>query len=228
MGFLERLFRGSDQPERQRRPTTLRPASRPAARTARTDDERAIERYRYLLKTAPPETMEQAHAEAFAQLTPEQRRTVLQELTQTLPESERAAATQAGDDPQALARTATRAEMRQPGTMERTFGGGRQGMMGGGIGGMGMGGMLGGSFLSSIAGVMVGSAIANQFFNDSGYNDESGGGDGEGGEGGDAGAEDTGAGDGGDVGGGDAGGDFGGGDFGGGDFGGGDFGGGDF
>jgi hypothetical protein len=28
-------------------------------------DEQAIARYRYMLKTAPPETIEQAHAEAF-------------------------------------------------------------------------------------------------------------------------------------------------------------------
>ena len=33
-------------------------------------DEQAIARYRYLLRTAPPEAIEQAHAEAFAQLTP--------------------------------------------------------------------------------------------------------------------------------------------------------------
>ncbi len=34
-------------------------------------DEQAIERYRYLLRTAPPEAIEEAHAEAFAQLTVE-------------------------------------------------------------------------------------------------------------------------------------------------------------
>src|SRR4029453_19468509 len=45
---------------------------------AQSADEQAIARYRYMLKTAPPETIEQAHAEAFAQLTPEQRRQGLQ------------------------------------------------------------------------------------------------------------------------------------------------------
>ncbi|MBA2518564.1 MAG: hypothetical protein H0V24_02760 [Chloroflexia bacterium] len=175
-------------------------------RSELSEDERALERYRYLLRTAPPETLEQAHAEAFAQLTPEQRRMVLEQLTADLPESERVAAASAQDDPRALARVATRAEMRQPGTLERRF----SGM--GAPGGMGMGGMMAGSFLSTIAGVMVGSAIANSFFNDSGYNDstgEGGGGDEMGADGGDAGADGGGF----DSGGSDFGGDFGGGDF---------------
>jgi hypothetical protein len=67
-------------------------------------DEQAIERYRYMLKTAPPETIEQAHAEAFAQLTPEQRRLLLQKLAEGMPASERASAEQGGAGPQALAR----------------------------------------------------------------------------------------------------------------------------
>ena len=65
---------------------------------------------------------------------------------------------------QSLARLATRAEVRQPGTMERTFGG-----MGGRV--MGMGGMMAGSFLSTIAGVVVGSAIAHSVVGDSGPGD---------------------------------------------------------
>lgn len=199
-----------------------------------SEDERAVARYRYLLRTAPPESLEQVHAEAFARLTPEQRQQVLAELTQGAAQGEAPASA----EPQDLARAATRAEMRQPGTLERTFGRGS-------FGGMGMGGTLMGSMMGTIAGVVVGSAIANTLFD--GYGDspeaadagESGadaGGDG----GSDAGGSDTGD-AGGDVGG-DAGGagwgdggsdysagsDFGGGDFGGGDFGGGDFGGGGF
>ena len=223
MGLLDRLFGRS--PERPRRAESFGP--RGGRRGAMTADEQAIDRYRYLLRTAPPETIEQAHAEAFAQLTPEQRQMVLQELSNDLPEGERAAAMRSGAEPGALARTATRAEMRQPGTLERRFGG----MGGMGAPGMGFGGMMAGSLLGTIAGVVVGSAIADAFFNDSGYD----GGD----SGADTGAEETGeagndGGDTGDYGGeefgsGDFGsGDFGGGDFGGGDFGGGDFGGGDF
>jgi hypothetical protein len=77
------------------------------------------------------------------------------------------------DDPQSLARAATRAEVRQPGILDRTFGG------------MGGGGMMGGGMmrrrhdgrryrhgrharrglLTSIAGSFIGSSIAHSFFN---------------------------------------------------------------
>ena len=163
------------------------------------NDERAIERYRYMLATAPPEDIERAHEEAFAQLSPEQRRAVLDELAKHVPPGEAR-----GDDPASLARTATRAEMRQPGTMERAFGGGSAAPG------------LGSYFLTVLAASFVGTAIAQSFF----ANDV--------GEGGDAGADGDGAAesDGADTAdagadgdfGGDAGGDFGG-DLGGGDFG---------
>ncbi len=58
--------------------------ARPAA-GQRTPDQVAIDRYRYLLRTAPPDAVEQAHAEAFARLTPEQRRQVLAELGEQVP-----------------------------------------------------------------------------------------------------------------------------------------------
>ena len=144
MGFLDRLFRGNASEPRD------------TANESKLTDEQALERYRYLLRTAPPEAIEQAHAEAFAQLTPEQRAQVLKELSQELPPSERAAVpTQ--PDPQSLARLATRAELRQPGILERIFGGPRMSGLGGG-----MGGMFGGSLLTSIAGGFIGSAIAHQ------------------------------------------------------------------
>ena len=150
-----------------------------------------------MLRTAPPDDIERAHEEAFSQLTPEQRAAVLQQLAAQVPPSEIG-----GDDPKSLARTATRAEMRAPGTMERTFGGA-------GVPG------LGSMFLSTLAGAFVGSAIADAFFdNASGFDGDAG----DQGPGGDEGV----AGDVGDSG--DAG--FDGGGFDGGDFGGGDFGGG--
>ena len=159
------------------------------------DDRGAIERYRFLLRTAPPDDIERAHEEAFRQLTPEQRAAVLRQLGAQVPPSELR-----GDDPKSLARTATRAELRNPGTMERTFGGGVPG--------------LGSMFLSTLAGAFVGSAIADAVFqNEGSFNDSDASSQ----------ADDTSdAGDS-DVGG-DTGGDFGGGDFGGGDLGGGDFG----
>ena len=107
------------------------------------------------LRTASPETIEQTHAEAFAKLTPEQRRRVLDELSAELPEAERNTVLRAGETPTALARAATRAEIRQPGTMERTFG--RVG------GGPGLGGLMAGTFLSTMAGAVIGTALAQSF-----------------------------------------------------------------
>ena len=131
---------------------------KPAAQ-AQSADEQAIARYRYMLNTAPPEAIEQAHAEAFAQLTPEQRRLVLQKIVESAPASERASLEQIGPNPQALARMATRAEIRHPGAMER---------MVGQPGGVGLGGMMAGSMLGSIAGTVIGSMSARKFFdNDS-------------------------------------------------------------
>jgi hypothetical protein len=129
-------------------------------------DEQAVERYRYMLRTAPPEMIEQAHEEAFAKLTPEQRRLALQQLTSAAPPEE---AQRASDDPRSLARLATRTELRQPGMLERLFGSGSIGRgYGSGIGGAGsgFGSMLAGSLLGSIAGTFIGSAIAESFFHD--------------------------------------------------------------
>ena len=139
------------------------PGARRPGGTAKDPDEAAVERYRYMLRTAPPETIEQAHAEAFAKLTPEQRRKVLADVSSEVPPSERAT----DDDPRSLARMATRAEMRNPGTMERALGGGRGG-------GMGMGGMIAGTLLASVAGAFIGTAIADAFLDDEGAGDAGG------------------------------------------------------
>jgi hypothetical protein len=130
--------------------------------SAEDADAQAIARYRYLLRTAPPEAIEQAHAEAFAQLTPEQRRRLLSELAADMPPAERNAALRNGDQPGALAQAATRAELREPGSMERAWNrmsaGPAPGM------GMGLGGMFAGSFLASMAGSVLGTMMAQQFF----------------------------------------------------------------
>ena len=161
MGILDKLFGRDTEP---------RPAQREGAgAAAASTDEQAIARYRYMLQTAPPQTIEQAHAEAFAKLTPEQRTLLLQQLASEMPEAERSAAGGAlQDDPRALARLATRAEVRKPGTLERSFNrmGGR---------GIGMGGMFAGSFLASMAGVVVGSAIAQSFLGDAAAGDAAAG-----------------------------------------------------
>jgi hypothetical protein len=125
-------------------------------------DDQAIARYRYMLKTAPPEVIEQAHAEAFARLTPEQRRRVLEELSNEVPAAERASVVRAGDSPEQLARVATRSEIRQPGVLERIFGGVGAAP---GSAGPGLGTFFAGSFLSSMAGTVLGSMMAQHFFN---------------------------------------------------------------
>jgi hypothetical protein len=233
MGFLDRLL--GRRPTEQQQHTgwdgsqNLRSAAAPQ-RPQPSEEERAVARYRYLLRTAPPEQLEALHAEAFAKLTPEQRQQLLRELATASPGE---AGTSA--EPADLARAATRAEMRQPGTLQNTFSRGSFG------GGTGMGGMFAGSMMGTIAGVVIGSAIADMLFD--GYDQspeaqdagDTSADSGDGGtDAGDTGSGDTGSGDGGgdagyaaDGSGTDAGGDWGGGggDFGGGDFGGGDFGG---
>jgi hypothetical protein len=151
MGILDKLFGTARPPERSTREAPQDSAPGPSA------DDQAIERYQYLLRTAPPEALEQAHAEAFARLTPEQRAEVLRRFSSSLPPAELADAR--SGDPRALARAATRAEVQSPGFMERTLGRGGMGM---GMGG-GLGGGFGSSLLGSLAGSFIGTAIASQF-----------------------------------------------------------------
>ena len=193
MGFLDRFFGRSTGPESQ--PAHHASAYSPA--TGELTDEQALERYRYLVRTAPPDAIEQAHEEAFAKLTPEQRRMALRDLSAAVPEHERTG----GDDPRSLARMATRAETSRPGTVEGAFGGG--GTLGG------MGGTLLGSFAAAFAGSLVAQSLFSELGGEEAGAEDAGGAEGE--------ASDAG----GDAGGG---GDFGGGDFGGGDIGGGDIG----
>ena len=235
MGFFDRLFGRDEQPRdegtsqqyghAQYGEPTRYMGQGPGQQ--QMTDQQAVERYRYLLRTAPPEAIEQAHAEAFSRLTPDQRRMVLGQLSAQVPPAERTGS----EDPRSLARMATRAEMREPGTLERTFGGIGPGSAAG-VGGVGLGGLMAGTFFSSMAGMFVGSMIANSFFGygapagfDQGYSE----GYSEGyNEGHTADAGQDAGGDYGDAGGYEqAGGDFGGGGAGGfGDFGGGDLGGG--
>lgn len=135
MGLFDRLF--GTEPE---------PVPRPTGR-ARSEDEIAVERYRYLLRTAPPEAIERVHAEAFAKLTDSQRALVFQELSRIAPEGD----APHGSDPQSLARAATRSELRQPGTLERSFQG------------PSFGAMVGSSLLGTVAGYVIGSAIVSAF-----------------------------------------------------------------
>ena len=184
MGLFDRLF-GTDDSNQQ-----------PQRQAARSDDEIAVERYRYLLRTAPPETIEQVHSEAFSKLTQEQRDLLFTQLSENASEAPR------DTSPAALASSATRQELRNPGTMERSFGGG----------GMGFGGTVASSLLGTVAGYVIGSALVSAFL----PNDFGGDSSADSADAADSASDssaDTGADAGGDFGGGDFGGDFGGFDF---------------
>src|SRR4051812_47655245 len=147
---------GAEPPVYGTPPPSYSPEPGASTDQARRDEE-AIRRYRYLLRTAPPEAVEQAHAEAFAQLSPDQRRQVLGQLANNVPEYEQVR----DDDPRTLARMATRAEMRQPGFLERIFGGSGPGY-GGGYGpgyGPGYGRGYGGGGYGYGGGMMGGGGI---------------------------------------------------------------------
>lgn len=191
MGFLDRLL-GREPRDREHESDWSQRGS-----AASAEDERALERYRYLVRTAPPDRIEQAHEEAFAQLTPGQRRLALEQLSREAPDE-----APRSDDPRSLARAATRAETRRPGTVERAFGG----MGGMGMGGLGMGAGLLGSFATAFAGTLAAEALFNDLADGELFD-----GPDDGGDSGDAGGADM-ADAGGDIGG-DFGGDFGGGDF---------------
>lgn len=135
------------------------PAPGPATKTAAptSDDDRAIERYRYLLRTAPPDTIEAAHAEAFSRLTAGQRRSVLDEIAATMPEHERERAADAVASPGDLARYATRAEIRRPGTIERALAAAP-------AAGSGPAWIVAGALAGSVAGTVLGSVVAQRFF----------------------------------------------------------------
>lgn len=126
--------------------------TRVASDTPSADDERAIARYLYLLRTAPPDAIEQVHADAFRVLTEAQRGELLGRIAQVLPPYERGLAVPVNGTPIGLARLITRAEMRQPGTVARLFGPGS-----------GMAGMAASSLLGAIAGAVAVSAIAAPF-----------------------------------------------------------------
>lgn len=213
MGFLDRLF-GTDPDEEYRRTTAqVRQAS-----AARSEDEIAVERYRYLLRTAPPETIEKVHEEAFAKLTPEQRRMLFTQLQTDAPAGD----APQSDDAHSLAVAATRSEMRQPGTMVRALGGGANA----GNGAPGFGSMFASSLLGSVAGYVIASTLMSAFMPmDMGADASAGadtGTDAGGDQSSDAGTDSgSGSESAGEFTSADGGGDFGGGDMGGGDFGGG-------
>lgn len=108
--------------------------------TGNTGD--AVARYQYLLRTASPDQIEQAHQQAFAAMTPAERQEVLQALSKT---SEAPADASASS----LARSATRLEVAQPGSLQTVLGSAQSAI----------GSSTGKTLLTSVAGGFIGSGI---------------------------------------------------------------------
>jgi len=123
----------------------------------------ALAKYDYLLRTAPPEQLEQVHHDAFARLTPAQRQQVRDRLDSELPPHEHLRDDSAGS----MARAMTRGEMQRPGLIRRVLGGsGRPGsgrggaFAGGAVAGAGAGAIAVGGLAVAVAGGAVLSAAA--------------------------------------------------------------------
>jgi hypothetical protein len=158
------VFRSSRNPDsRPTDPQYQQPGTAQHSSTGSAEDRRAIERYEYLLRTAPPGQIEQAHAEAFASLTHSQRQEIQARLIDAAPAADRPE----DDSPETLACSATRTELRLPGALRRAFGDRGHGS----------------SLLSSIAGAYVGTALAQAMFGVVLDGGAPGGGDGPGAQG---------------------------------------------
>ncbi|WP_205413099.1 hypothetical protein [Austwickia chelonae] len=137
-------------------PAAAPAASAPEGQAISAADEQAIKRYQYMLQTAPPDQIEKAHEEAFAKLNPEQRKELLARLSQGNPADK-----PADDSPQALARSATRTEMREPGSLQKVMGNEAGGMSRGGAA-LGMGAAL----LGGVAAGVIGTAVFSSLFDE--------------------------------------------------------------
>ncbi len=128
---------------------------------AADSDQVAIAKYDYLLRTAPPEQLEQVHHDAFARLTPAQRQQIRNRLNSELPPHEHLRDDSAGG----MARAMTRGEVARPGLVRRVLGGGgsagrgRGGAFAGGAA-VGAGAMAFGGLGAAVAGGAVLSAAA--------------------------------------------------------------------
>src|SRR4051812_13981296 len=107
-------------PGPQRPPGPQGRPGRPRPHTMSPADQ-ALARYRYMLRTAPAATIEQAHAEAFGRLTPQQRHVMLQQLSPYLTPEQRATGMGLREDPASLARMAVAIEVHRPGTLESIY-----------------------------------------------------------------------------------------------------------
>ncbi|MCA0290760.1 MAG: hypothetical protein LCH82_03735 [Actinobacteria bacterium] len=124
--------------------------TQPLPHSTPQDGQDPVERYQYLLRTATPDNIEKAHEQAFASMTPAERAEVLEALSRT-------AEAPADDSPAALARSATRLEVAQPGALQQALDGVQS--------------STGKTLLTSVAGGFLGAALQKGLFGDSGSGD---------------------------------------------------------
>jgi hypothetical protein len=155
--------RGGRQPQTQRPAPAQQQRPRQHVRGPVDQDAVALAKYDYLLRTASPDQLEQAHHDAFARLTPQQRQQVLTRMNTELPPHERGTDDSAGG----MARTITRGEVARPGLVRRVLGGGGptggRGRMGAAAGGAAVGAgavALGGIAVAVAGGAVVSAAAA--------------------------------------------------------------------
>ncbi len=92
------------------------------------DDQEVQQRYRQVLRNAPPDVVEDAHAQAFSQLDPQQRQYLAQQLRQQAaqmgtPYQDPRYQGQYDADPRTLGQMAQHMEQRNPGVLDQLFGG---------------------------------------------------------------------------------------------------------
>jgi hypothetical protein len=90
------------------------------------DDREVQQRYRQTLRNAPPEIIEDAHAEAFSRLDPQERRLLAQRLRQQAamldaPYTDPYDRDEFDEDPRTLAHMARRAEEQNPSILDQLF-----------------------------------------------------------------------------------------------------------
>jgi hypothetical protein len=134
----------------------------------------AAARYEQVAPQLPPDVYRQSAQDVFAQLTPEQRMQLGQQLIQSARRGGQSFPDVNGDgiddrlqDPDFLAQKATQVQQQQPGLLGGLLGGGAGGALGGGAGrapgagtaGGGVGGMLGSPMAKGILGGIAGAGL---------------------------------------------------------------------
>lgn len=151
MGLVDRILgRSTDLP--------AEPLSTGASRA----DNLAVAKYERMLRTAPADTIEKVHIEAFEKLTPEQLDILFDHFSRA---AENDSDKPEDAQPTSLAKAATRAETRKPGAIRRVLSGGASPAPGNaGSVGMDTNTWLGLSLLDTIATYSITTAIWGSWY----------------------------------------------------------------